>query len=100
MSQSQSEPFQITTIITFDDQDEPQAVTVENFGGMPNSAVRAIAQEALDRHFGNSVQEYRPQLTPTEQFESLDDVAVYEVYQRQQFRKPKLIPGEARPAFE
>jgi hypothetical protein len=76
-----SEPFTITTIITFDDQNEPQAVTVENFGGMPRSAVRAICEEALDREFGGN-HDYRVQLSPTEQFESLDDVAVFEVYKR------------------
>lgn len=79
MSQTKSEPFRITTIITFDDNDEPQAVTVENFGGMPKGAVRSICEEALDREFGGN-HDYRVQLSPTEQFESLDDVAVFEVY--------------------
>lgn len=99
MSQSQSEPFQITSIITLDDQGEPQAVTVENFGGMPDGAVRAIAAEALERHFGTTAHEYRVHLSPTEPFEDADDVVVYEVYKRQQFRSPRLVPGESRPAF-
>lgn len=53
MSQSKSEPFQITAVVTIDDAGEPQAVTVENIGQLPKSAVRAIADEAIDRLFGD-----------------------------------------------
>jgi len=74
-----SEPFTITTIITFDDQNEPQAVTVENFGGMPRSAVRAICEEALDRHFGRGAIEYSVNTSSVEAFEQADDFVVFEV---------------------
>lgn len=60
MSQSKSEPFQITAVITIDDAGEPQAVTVEGIGAIPQGAVRAIAEEALDRHFGTGNHPFRP----------------------------------------
>lgn len=83
MSQSKSEPFQITTIITFDDGNFPQAVTVQGFGGMPSNAVRHIAQEALDRHFGLTAVRhgYTPELTPVEDFaEKGVETMVFEVF--------------------
>jgi len=71
MSQSKSEAFNISAIVTFDDQNFPQAVTVSNYGGLPSNSVRSIAQEALDRNFGlTSLRHgYVMQLSPSEEFE-------------------------------
>lgn len=83
MSQSKSEPFTITTIITFDDDNFPQAVTVQGFGGIPTNGVRYIAQEALDRHFGLTTVRhgYTPELSPVEDFEENGvETMVFEVF--------------------
>lgn len=52
MSQTQGHKISIDAFITYDDLSFPQSVTVSNYGGMPVSAVRAVAQEALDSRFG------------------------------------------------
>jgi hypothetical protein len=72
--------FEVKTILTVDDEGNPQAVTVENFGGIPHSHVRSIGQEAIDRFMGSSGHRFEAQLTPLAQEE--DDVLVWEIRER------------------
>lgn len=76
--------FELRAIITFslDEKNEPTVVTVFGFGGMGQSAVRAIAQETLDTHFGSNYDYhgYSIQLTP-DHFNSHGEEMVWEVTQ-------------------
>lgn len=80
--------LKITALLTVDDDNEPQAVTVNGFGNIPRSAVRAIAEEALECHTGRVNHGYRVQLTP-EVVE--DDSMVFEVYKRFPFGTSKSL---------
>lgn len=69
--------FEVKTTLTVDDQGDPQAVTVENFGGMPHNHVRSIAQEAINRFMGSYGHRFVANLTPEDQVE--DDVLIWEI---------------------
>jgi hypothetical protein len=80
MSQSiEKADLNIEVFITLDDQKEPQAITVNGYGSIPRSALRAIADEALDGHFGSVHHGFRCHLSPVVEE---DESTVFEVYKR------------------
>ena len=80
MSQSHEKiELNIETILTLDDSGKPQAITVSGTGNIPRSGVRAIAEEALETHFGSVDHNYRVQLSPIEETEQ---GTVFEIWER------------------
>lgn len=83
MSQSRvNADLNISAFITMDDENEPQAVTVLGYGNIPRSGVRAIAEEALESHFGKVLHGYRVQLTPEFEGDEETEGTVFEVYKK------------------
>jgi hypothetical protein len=81
MSQSKEKVgLSIQAFITFDDHDEPQAVTVTGYGNIPRGGVRSIAAEALESYFGAVNHGYRVQLTPEFEGDEETEGTVFEVY--------------------
>lgn len=95
MSQSHEKiELNIETILTLDDQNEPQAITVSGTGNMVRSAVRAIAEEALESRFGSVEHGYRVQMSPVEESE---EGTVFEIYKRISFAsraRAPMVPAE------
>lgn len=80
MSQSTEKiELNIEVVLTLDDQKEPQAIAVSGTGNIPRSGVRAIAEEALESHFGSVNHGFRVQMSPIEEGEQ---GTVFEIYQR------------------
>jgi hypothetical protein len=80
MSQSRvNADLNISAFITMDDENEPQAVTVYGYGNIPRSGVRAIAEEALESHFGKVLHGYRVQLTPEFEGDEETEGTVFEI---------------------
>jgi hypothetical protein len=78
MSQSiEKVEMNIEVLLTMDDHNEPQAVTVTGTGNIPRSAVRAIAEEALEARYGSVNHGYRVQMSP--ELEE-DDNTVFDIY--------------------
>jgi len=78
MSQSTEKiELNIEVVLTLDDQKEPQAIAVSGTGNMLRGAVRAIAAEALESHFGLVDHGWRIQMTPVEEGEQ---GTVFEVF--------------------
>jgi hypothetical protein len=81
MSQSRENVhLPISAFLTMDDENEPQAVTVTGYGNMSRSAVRAIAEEALERFTGLANSGYRVQLTPILEGDEETEGTVFEIY--------------------
>lgn len=86
MSQSREKvEMNIEAFITVDDHNEPQAVTVTGYGNLPLTAIRAIAEEALECHTGSVLHDFRVQRTPVE---IEDESTVFEVYKFLTFTRP------------
>jgi len=93
MSQShETIELNIETILTLDDQNEPQAITVSGTGNIPRSAVRAIAEEALESFTGKVLHEYRVQMSPVEESE---EGTVFEIYKKLTFGTRPRAPMSA-----
>jgi hypothetical protein len=82
MSQSREKiDLNIQAFLTLNGEGEPESVTVTGYGNIPRSGVRAIAEEALESHFGRVLHGYRVQLTPEFEGDEETEGTVFEVYQ-------------------
>lgn len=91
MSQSREKSsLNIEAFLTLDDHNEPQAVTVTGYGNIPRGAVRAIATEVLECHFGSVAHGYRVHLSPEFEGDEETEGTVFEVYKSLTFTKPGL----------
>lgn len=89
MSQSRvNADLNISAFITLDDHNEPQAVNVTGYGNVPRVAVRSIAEEALESHFGSVLHGYRVHRTPVLEGDEETEGTVFEVYKILNFARP------------
>lgn len=92
MSQSRENVnLNIQAFLTIDDEGEPQAVTVTGYGNIQRSGVRAIAEEALESHFGKVLHGFRVQRTPVLEGDEETEGTVFEIYKYSSPAKRTII---------